>query len=207
MKIIKQTVLKGMSQIVGNNLGTGAGGANTNIYGKRFEDFTCNEPKLIEKGFTKTSMNKNKWGYYLSKTFDDKRVIFLQQGGLKDYIKKTHNIELFRFPDEAYIIEYFDGRKIIKILEKKEQRVGGSVETKLLSGPIFREEYEEALEGQFEVEYAFCISKFLQNKVVSDDKKYTIFNKLMKKHNIPVLFGDDENYFMQLNLWIFNNSL
>jgi len=34
-------------------------------------------------------------------------------------MKNKYNIELFRCPDEAYIIEYTSGRKVIKILEKK----------------------------------------------------------------------------------------
>ena len=179
------------------NKGTGAGGSNTNYYGKMFEEKTNNEKRLLEMGYVKNSFTEksNKANdYYLSKTFEDKTIIFVSQQGLKKYMKKKHNIELFRCPDEAYIIEYESGRKVIKILEKKEQNVEGSVDTKLLSGPIFREEYEEALEGKFEVVYAYCVSEFLQKKIMSDTKKFIIFNKLMTKHNISVLFGDDANY-------------
>ena len=186
------------------NKGTGAGGANTNYFGKKFEEKTDNEPRLIESGFTKTIINKKtKFGYYLSKTFEDKTVTFVSQNGLKEFIHLKYNIELFRCPDEAYVFEYTDGRKVIKILEKKEQMVDGSVDTKLLTGPMFKEEYFEALEGIFEVEYAFCVSSFLQNKIQQvDNKKYVIFNKLMKKHNIPILFGDDDNYFESLDAYL-----
>ena len=192
-----------MSEIV--NKGTGAGGANTNYYGKKFEEKTNNEKRFLDNGYEKIILNKkSKNGYYLSKTFEDKTIIFVSQSGLKEYIKHKYNIELFRCPDEAFIIEYTSGRKIIKILEKKEQNVEGSVDTKLLAGPIFKEEYIEALEYNFEVEYAFCVSKFLQNKIISNEKKYIIFNKLMKNHNISILFGDDENYFETFDAW-FNN--
>lgn len=34
-------------------------------------------------------------------------------------MKNKYNINLFRCPDEAYIIEYTNGKKVIKILEKK----------------------------------------------------------------------------------------
>jgi hypothetical protein len=34
-------------------------------------------------------------------------------------MKDKYNIDLFRCPDEAYIIEYTSGRKVIKILENK----------------------------------------------------------------------------------------
>ena len=184
------------------NKGTGAGGANTNYYGKKFEEKTNNENRLLENGYEKIILNKkSKNGYYLTKIFEEKKVTFVSQSGLKEYIKHKYNIELFRCPDEAYIIEYNSGRKVIKILEKKEQNVEGSVDTKLLAGPIFKEEYAEALLHIFEVEYAFCVSKFLQDKIMSNEKKYIIFNKLMKNHNIPILFGDDENYFETFDTW------
>ena len=189
------------------NNGTGAGGANTNLYGKNFEEKPDNKPRLIENGYEKVILNKkSSHGYYLTKTVEDKKITFVSQSGLKTYIKHKYNIEVFRCPDEAYIIEYNTGRKVIKILEKKAQNVDGSVDTKLLAGPGFKEEYEEALEYKYEVEYAFCVSKFLQNKIQSTEKKYIIFNNIMKRHNIPILFGDDENYFETVDEWV-NNSL
>jgi len=189
------------------NNGTGAGGANTNLYGKKFEEKTDNKPRLIENGYEKVILNKkNKHDHYLTKTVEDKKITFVSQSGLKTYIKHKHNIEVFRCPDEAYIIEYNTGRKVIKILEKKTQNGEGSVDTKLLTGLGFKEEYAEALEYKYEVEYAFCVNKFLQNKIQSTKKKYIIFNNIMKRHNISILFGDDENYFETVDEWV-NNSL
>ena len=70
------------------NKGTGAGGANTNLYGKKFEENTDNIPRLLENGYEKIILNKKtKYGYYLTKTFEDKKIIFASQSGLKDYIK------------------------------------------------------------------------------------------------------------------------
>ena len=150
------------------NKGTGAGGANTNNYGKKFEEKTNNQQRLFDIGYTKNSFTKNNkkaYNYYLSKTFEDKTIIFVLQNGLKTYMKNKYNIELFRCPDEAYIIEYNNGRKIIKILEKKEQNVEGSVETKLWSGPSLKREYELVLGSDFEVFYGFCVSDFLKKKL------------------------------------------
>jgi hypothetical protein len=113
---------------------------------------------------------------------------------------------LFRCPDEAYIIEYNSGRKVIKILEKKEQNVEGSVETKLWAGPSLKREYELVLGADFEVFYGFSISDYLKMKLTSNEKKYTILNAILNENNIPVLFGDDDNYFETLDKW-FNNSL
>jgi len=77
------------------NKGTGAGGANTNYYGKQFEEKTNNETRLLEKGFVKNSFTKNpkkKSDYYLSKTVEDKTIVFVLQNGLKMYMKKKYNI-------------------------------------------------------------------------------------------------------------------
>lgn len=191
------------------NKGTGAGGANTNYYGKKFEEKTNNQQRLLEMGYIKNSFTKKPqkaYDYYLSKIFEDKIIVFVLQNGLKIYIKNKYNIDLFRCPDEAYIIEYTSGRKVIKILEKKEQNVEGSVETKLWSGPSLKREYELVLGAEFEVFYGFCISEFLKNKLISNEKKYTILNTIFNETNIAVLFGDDKNYFETFDTW-FNSSL
>jgi hypothetical protein len=197
------------TQLIIINKGTGAGGANTNYYGKKFEEKTNNQQRLLEIGYTKNSFTKKPkkaYDYYLSKTFEDKTIVFVLQNGLKMYMKNKYNIDLFRCPDEAYIIEYTSGRKVIKILEKKEQNVEGSVETKLWSGPSLKREYELVLGSEFEVFYGFCVSEFLKNKLISNEKKYTILNTIFNENNIAALFGDDENYFETFDTW-FNNSL
>jgi hypothetical protein len=191
------------------NKGTGAGGANTNFYGKQFEEITNNQKRLLDMGYTKNSFTKKPKklnDYYLSKSFEDKTVVFVLQNGLKMYMKNKYNIDLFRCPDEAYIIEYISGRKVIKILEKKEQNVEGSVETKIWSGPSLKREYELVLGPEFEVFYGFCVNEFLKNKLISNKKKYITLNTILNENNIDVLFGNNENYFESLDTW-FNNSL
>lgn len=186
------------------NKGTGAGGANTNYYGKKFEEKTNNQQRLLEIGYIKNSFiqkPKKAYDYYLSKTFETKTIVFVLQNGLKMYMKNKYNIDMFRCPDEAYIIEYTSGRKVIKILEKKEQNVEGSVETKLWSGPSLKREYELILGPEFEVFYGFCVSEFLKQKLVSNEKKYTTLNTIFNENNIVVLFGDDENYFETFDTW------
>ena len=139
--------------------------------------------------------------YYLSKKFEDKTIVFVLQSGLKKYMKIKYNKELFRCPDEAYIIEYSDGRKAIKILEKKEQNREGSVETKLWAGPSLKREYELVLGSEFNVSYGFCVSDFLKNKLISNETKYTTLNSIFIENNIVVLFGENENYFTTLDIW------
>jgi hypothetical protein len=177
------------------NKGTGAGGSNTNLYGKKFEEITDNRPRLINAGFTIQDL-------YLSKQFSDKIVWFLPQNSLKQYIAKKYNIQLFRCPDEGYLVEYHSGRKVLLILEKKEQNVEGSVETKLWSGPSLKREYQIVMGNPFEVVYGFCVNRFLQQKLSSNEEKYIVLNKILKEHNIDILFGNDDNYFESLDKWI-----
>jgi hypothetical protein len=191
------------------NNGTGAGGANTNKEGKLFEDITNNQEILINDGYIKNNFTKiiHKSGYdYLSKKFEDKTIIFVTQYGLKKYMKNIYNIEIFRCPDEAYIIEYNSGKKVIKILEKKKQTNEGSVETKLWAAQSLKREYELVLGNDFEVHYALCLSDYFKSKLLSNKKKYIILKIIFNENNIVVLFGDEENYFELINNWI-NNSL
>ena len=195
--------------VIIKNKGTGAGGSNTNLYGKKFEEKTNNENRLLNQGFIKHFINipKKSYDYYLSKTFEDKTIVFVLQNGLKKYMKSKYNLDLFRCPDEAYIIEYNDGKKVIKILEKKEQNVSGSVETKLWSGPSLKREYELALENTFEVYYGFCVSEYLQKKIISNEKKYRILQTIFQENNIVCLFGDDADYFEKFDKWITSTKI
>jgi len=99
------------------NRGTNAGGSNTNYYGKKFEEKTNNELTLMQNNYIKNNFNKKYT--CLSKSFQNKTIVFTKQTAFKAYIKFKYNIELFRYPDEAYIIQYNTGKKIIKILEKR----------------------------------------------------------------------------------------
>jgi hypothetical protein len=185
------------------NKGTGAGGANTNFHGKKFEEQTNNEHRLLKQGFNKVSINKTKYGYFLEKRIDDKRVVFVSQNGLKVYMKHFHDKNMFRCPDEAYII-YQDKNPvtIIKILEKKEQNVEGSVIDKLWDGPSCKREYQLVLGKEFQIEYAYCVSDFLKKKLTSCEKKFIILNQIHEESGIHILFGSNEDYFEAFELWL-----
>ena len=191
------------------NKGTGAGGSNTNHYGKLFETQTNNYERLIEDGYQDIQFCKNpkkQTDYYLIKRIDDKIITFVLQSGFKKYMKMKYDIHIFRYPDEAFIVEYDDGRLLVIIVEKKEQHVEGSIETKLWSSPSLKREYELVLGGRFRVEYCLCISKFLQDKLNSNILKYSYLQRILSECNIHVLFGCNSNYFQIFDEW-FNNSL
>jgi len=168
-----------------SNKGTGAGGAKTNLHGKAFETKTENLNGFIQK----------KIGY------EKDNMVFLRQGELKQYFKKVFQKELIRHPDEAYLIRQGD-QYTLKILEKKNQNVEGSVMEKLGLGAFYKEEYEWCLGPQFKVEYAYCLSAFLKQKYLSDTLKFNFLREKNKRNNIEVLFGDDEDYQEKLNAWL-----
>lgn len=186
------------------NRGTGAGGAKTNHNGKAFEDKTDNEPRLLASGFVRKIIpgkNKCRGGYYLEKKTDDGSIIFLKQTALEFYFQWKFNIELCRKPDEAYLFQKGSVYTLM-ILEKKNQNVEGSVDTKLLAGPAFIEEYQDFLGPKFVVKYGYCISAWLQKRYQSSEKKYVFLRKYLTKYSIPVLFGDAEDYMTTLDSWL-----
>lgn len=179
--------------------GFGAGGKNT-INGKRFENDTNNLQYLMKESFEEYKDN-SKYTYYIKK-YKDKKIIYTSQYGFKKYMKKYYNIDICRCPDEAYIIEFYSGKKEIKILEKKEQRVNGSVDIKLWAGPSLKREYELITNNRFEISYGFCVNRFLWEKINSIDKKYITLDTIFKENNIKCLFGECDNYFENLHNWI-----
>ncbi len=186
------------------NRGTGAGGANTNKFGKLFEKKTENESRLLENGFVRKIIPgcKSKCGYYLVKEIGPtESITYLTQGGLKAYCKHFFSKDMCRSPDEAYLFQKGD-KYTLKILEKKNQNTPGSVDTKLLAGKGFLDEYEYLLGENFTIRYAFCLSAFLKKDYIADTPKSKALRYINEKYGICVLFGDDDNYFETLDAWI-----
>ena len=170
-----------------HNKGTGAGGSNTNHNGIAFEEKTDNEHRLISNGFVRkniTGKEKTKYGYYLEKIYANHTIHFVKQNGLKYYMFRFHQKEPFREVDEAYIFidNITHNINSVKILEKKNQNGGGSVEDKLCLGHHFKfVEYPSCLGDSFKVEYAFCISTFLKNYIIQTIKNGKLLKKQIKK--------------------------
>ena len=185
------------------NKGTGAGGANTTINGTSFEVKIDIEQRLKDKGFVQ-KLFKNGKGYYLEKEDESRNVHFVKQRGLRYYIKEFYEKDIYRNPDEAYILtDKVTGKIEVKILEKKNQNKDGSVDDKLCLGHHFKFiEYPYYLGEKFTVDYAFAISDFLKNKYLSDHPKWKLIRHANDKNNIPVFFGDEESYYTKLDTWL-----
>ena len=194
-----------MAKII--NKGTGAGGAKTTKNGIEFEEKTSIEHTLSSNNFIKIVVNKRKKdSYYFENNYSHKKIIYMKQNGLKYYFKQNFDIDIYKKPDEAFLV--CSGNKYhLKILEKKNQNVGGSVEDKLKTGLFSKKEYEKMLNKKkllytFEVSYAFCISKFLQNKFESTEIKYLNMKNIMMEDGIELFYGDNEDYYNKVYEWI-----
>jgi hypothetical protein len=72
-----------------------------------------------------------------------------------------------------------------------------------LAGPGFLYEYKWCLRGtEIHVNYAFCVSTFLKEKIMSDKPKWRALRDINKEYGITLLFGDDEDYFEKLDDWL-----
>lgn len=208
------------------NKGTGAGGANTNASGKAFERETdviafllANKfertdalafPKPVRRNHTNKNKNKTKEdplaehnpnAVCLRKACDDKTITFVQQGGLRRYMQKRFNIEMFRNPDGAYIVEYANGRKVLKVVEMKNQTREGSVIDKLLCAPAYKREYELCLGEGWSVDYSLCVNEYLKEQITSNKKKFHIWNTIFKETDIHLFYGKDPDYLSTLHTW------
>lgn len=205
--IITTTNIPNIPNII--NKGTGAGGANTNKNGLKFEEKTNIEKYLDNKKYNKIYMKEsNKKCYYYK--YDDienkQQIIYFTKGGFKMYFREYFDICTYKEPDEGYLI-IKDKKYHLKILEKKNQNVNGSVEEKLKTGNFVKQEYELMINDnskkiKFDISFAFCVNKYLQDKLTYNSPKYININKIMKKENIELFFGDSDNYFEKIYNWI-----
>jgi hypothetical protein len=194
------------------NKGSGAGGKNTNKNGLNFEKISDSIPKLLDDGFIQKELSiskiskksKNKFSFYLEKIISNKTIIFLTKNGLKEYFRIFFNIDIFRQPDEAFLIKNNDETYKLLILEKKHQNTSGSVSDKLGLGTYFVHEYTKSINNpNIVVEYAFCLSNYLKSEYLSNTKKYDILRKYNVENNIKVFFGEDLDYHQKIHDWIY----
>jgi len=193
-----------------DNKGIGAGGANTNKSGKGFEKKTDIIQYLEKLGFVKNKIGKGKLDYTYEKEIDEMKVIFVQQSGFKTFCKNTFDIHFNRNPDEAFIIKRNEKDYELKIIEKKNQTVNGTVDSKVYNGVYFKYEYSEYLKKNknlhFNFEYAYCLSEYFKTKFETEEN-WMITKKFLDNNNIKVFFPCEKNCFRDILDWILPNKL
>jgi len=192
------------------NKGIGAGGANTNKSGKEFEKKTDIVKCLDQLGFELNKFGKGKFDKSFEKEIDGIKIIFVQQSGFVTYCKKHFDIKFNRNPDEAFIIKRNEKDFEIKIIEKKNQTVSGTVDSKVYNGVYFKYEYLEYLKQNkkfnFNFDYSYCLSEYFKNKFEKEEN-WKITKKFLEINNIKVFFPCEENCFQNILDWILPDKL
>ena len=154
------------------NRGTGAGGSNTNKNGLSYESRTLLDSQI--------ECTKRVNGFELVK-FKTSQTEFIKANKTKlfKFMKSTMNTDVIpahgcKRPDECFIN---NETKIVFIIEKKFQKVGGSVCEKIQTPDFKVWEY-----GRL----------FPNYKIVCSGA--TNHNEVVSFKNIPVFWGDDEMY-------------
>jgi len=188
------------------NKGTGAGGAKTTHNGLAFEIKTNFEKILLEQKWEKKFLDKTH--YYLELVKNNEFSYWMYQNSFQEFVSKQFKLkkaDIFRRPDEVFI-KINEKNINIYVIEKKNQNGEGSVEDKLRTGSFIRKEYIKMLapikDSNISVEYGYCVSKFLYDKYLSKKPKYNIMREILEEENIPIFYGEDENYFSNIIEWI-----
>lgn len=192
------------------NKGIGAGGANTNKSGKEFEQQTSIVKYLEELKFQKVEIGKGKMDYVYEKTIDNIKITFVQQTGFVTYCKQNFNISFDRRPDEAFIIKKSEKDYDIKIIEKKNQMVSGTVDSKIYNGEYFKYEYsqyfKENKELNFKIYYSYCLSEYFKNKFETE-KKWKLTKAYCQEKDIKIFFPCEEKCYQEIFDWILPGKL
>lgn len=138
------------------NQGTGAGGSSTNKNGLRYEELTS-----LKSHFTVTECCK--FGEKI--TFDGcKKYHHASKSNLFKYMKdkghfdkRIHPGHGCKQPDEAFIDE---DKKIVFIIEKKFQSVGGSVCEKIQSPHFKAWMFTRQFRKLYKIIYIYCLSDY-----------------------------------------------
>jgi hypothetical protein len=101
------------TQLPNVNKGTGAGGANTNYYGKKFEEKTNNQQRLLEMGYTKHSFTNKAYDYYLHSKdlYKAMRKIGRYNNALSNIANVYNRLVLFDSKNIHAAINYFGDTK------------------------------------------------------------------------------------------------
>jgi hypothetical protein len=187
------------------NKGTGAGGASTTKNGLNFEEFTSNKNNLESQGYARTDVGKGKTTYYLRKIFSDLNVevFYASKKGVVLLLNILFGVAIYREPDEAFLVHSLeDDTYNLYIIEVKNQNRSGSVEDKILAGPVMKRTYQMSVGPEIKVHFAYVLSDYLKTKFASSRPKYTHINRVFMEEDIKLFYGGDQDYFVKLFEWI-----
>ena len=173
--------------------GHGAGGSNTNKNGLPYEEMTDLKSEYDIQSSDKHSV--------IIKFFNHEKVFKMSKQShlfkaMDKYVdKNTIKAHGCKNPDECYIDEQ---NMIMFILEKKFQQVGGSVCEKIQTPDFKIWQYSKQF-PDFRIIYMYCLSDWFKENCKAE-------LEYLKYKNIPVFWGNDPNYKINIINFITNLS-
>jgi hypothetical protein len=145
--------------------------------------------------------------YYLEMVQNNEVIYWMNQYSFQAFISKRFGLDeddIYRQPDEVFI-KINENNINVYAIDKKNRNVRGLIGDELMSGIYTRKEYSKMLspikDYTINVEYGYCISKFLCDKYLSQPK-YNMLKEILEEEKIPIFYGDDKNYFSTIAKWI-----
>lgn len=184
------------------NKGTGAGGANTNLNGIRFEQDTYLGEWIEKANFDLVKIGKSTDRTQLFEVFNKQKQLvayYGRQGKIYDALKfmigNSFSNEFIKevlsakINPDAFILNI--NTKTLHIFEKKWQQTSGSVDEKIQTAP-FKLEMFQKLVSQYgvSVTYNYILSSFFSN-----DKFRNVFEYY------------EQEKFSNISLWVENYNL
>ena len=183
------------------NRGTGAGGANTNKNGLKYELETelFKSPIFLSRI---TLKNNNKHINEINIKGNNNTYIHIKKSNqLFKYMKDEMNKDIpqahgCKQPDEAIINKT---KNIIFIIEKKFQKCGGSVCEKIQTSQFKIWQYSRTF-PKYKIVYIYCLSNWFKKNCIAE-------LEYLKLKNVPVFWGNKTDYSIDLTNFIINYKL
>lgn len=182
---------------ISNNPLTHGGGENTNKSGLIFEKKTCLYSLCKKHGFI-DNYDINCKSKMSIKHISGKELICCTKNSFKKIINTKYQKEMYREPDDAFIINNPGHNTKIYIIEKKAQFQSGSIDEKLFAVKYYLEDYKLNFGDGFDIKYILCVSSYLWDCIEKPINKNKKFNKwknyknLMASPDIFIINGDND---------------
>lgn len=183
------------------NRGTGAGGKNTNKNGLSFEKKTDLERFLCDKGFVKKELGKRHY-YLFKKIKEGFYIYYATKGSFNKILDKILSKKVYKIPDEGFLIKK-GGVVSVKIIEKKNQNVQGSVFEKMYT-PVYVRDVCYKKNLSVETDYCYVVNSWLWDVLHSECLKCNDLLEYYEENNIKVFSGETADYFNSIYEWIKN---
>lgn len=162
--------------------GSGAGGANTNKNGLPYEELTDLQTEYhvhyTNKYSSTISFNSYPDIEFIST--NQSNMFKCMKQAMDSTINKAHGCKK---PDECYID---NSNKIIFIIEKKFQQVGGSVCEKIQTPDFKLWQYQRTF-PEYKIVYIYCLSSWFKANCKAE-------LEYLQYKNIPVFWGNSPTY-------------